>query len=260
MNPASLSRRAEGCLSDFALDEMVAARSLHVEPSPNSAAHLSSCSRCAARLTQFETIDPPAPKAAPLPVKRTATRRLLALSYAVLGCVLFCGALSVFVSPHLEATDTAPATSVDTTVRTKGALALIVIVRDSAHNVRRLTPTDVVHPGESLRFEVTAAQSGYAGVIGIDSAGVAAVYAPTRGWLAAVVGGEPLVLPGAIDMDQTLGTERLVAVRCAEQYSVSDLKKEAERALLAEGGDPTRVGHLELPCTQVVLDLRKEAP
>jgi hypothetical protein len=253
----SLRRRPEQCLSDFALDELVAARSLHVEPAPERAAHLSACSRCTARLAELEAVEPPALDAYPAGAKRGARRRAVSLVYAALGGLLVLGGISQLRSRALSSVDD---TVVTPTTRTKGALALVVFVRDSSGNVRRLTPTEVVHPGEAIRFELTAAQPGYAGVVGLDAAGVTTVYSPAQGALPLLAGGEPAPLPDTIVMDETLGTERLFGVLCEELHSAQQLKLAGEQALLAAGGDPTRVTRLGLPCGQVTVDLRKQLP
>ncbi|HVY26152.1 MAG TPA: hypothetical protein VHB79_06350 [Polyangiaceae bacterium] len=257
MNAGSARRRPEQCLSDFALDELVAARSLHVEPAPERAAHLAACSRCTARLAELEAVEPPALDPYPAEAKRGARRRGVSLVYAALGGLLVLGGISALRSRALSPVDD---TVVTTSTRTKGTLALVVFVRDTSGNVRRLTPTDVVHPGESMRFELTAAQPGYAGVVGLDAAGVTTVYSPAQGALPLLAGGEPSPLQETIVMDETLGTERLFGVLCGELHSVQELKQAGEQALLAEGGDPTHVTRLGLPCGQVTVDLHKQPP
>jgi hypothetical protein len=251
-------RRPEKCLSDFAIDELVAARSLHVEPARESAAHLATCSRCAARLAEFEAVEPPTLAEAPS-AKRSTRRRAISLMYAGLATLLLLGGFSAVRSHVLPMGGDTATSSVDDTTRTKGALSLVVIVRDTSGNVRRITPEEVVHPGESLRFELTTAESGYVGVIGLDAAGVTTVYAPAQGTMTSVTKGSPAALPDTIVMDETLGTERLVAVVCGEPRSAQQLKTAGERALRAAGGDPTRVRGLQLPCAEAVVDLRKQA-
>jgi hypothetical protein len=259
VSSASPLRRPEKCLSDFALDELVAARSLHVEPARESTAHLATCSRCAERLAEFEAVEPPPFAAARPSAKRRRRRRAVSLMYAGFATLLLLGGFGAVRSHVLPiAGDTATPSVYDTT-RTKGALSLVVIIRDISGNVRRITPGEVVHPGESLRFELTTAESGYVGVIGLDAAGVTTVYAPAQGTMTSVTGGSPAALPNAIVMDETLGTERLVAVVCREPRSAEQLKTAGERALLAAGGEPTRVRGLALPCGEAVVDLHKQA-
>lgn len=248
-------RRLEECLSDFAIDELVAARSLHVDPAPASAAHVATCSRCAQRLAEFEAVEPPPLTAAAAAVRRKP--RFVARAYAALAGSLLVGGIGVLWSrePHAVA----PLAINDIVTRTKGTLSLIVISRDLSGNIRRLTPTDVAHPGESLRFELTAAQPGYAGIVGLDAAGVATVYAPAHGSLARLAAPGPVVLPDTIVMDETLGVERLVAVLCNEPLTVPALQIAGEAALQAKGGDPTRVSRLQVPCAQATADLHKQA-
>lgn len=258
MTQELLPRRPDGCLSDFALDELIAARSLHAEVAPERAAHVATCSRCAKRLAEFEAVEPPL-----LELPRPAwvlkrARRFTSVAQAVLASAILVGGFGVW---HWRESTVAPGSIPDTpdaATRTKGAISLVVIVQDASGNVRRLTPKDFVHPGESMRFELTVAQPGHAGVVGLDAAGTTTVYVPAEGALISVEQRVPLTLPGAIVMDETLGTERLVAVSCNAPYSVQQLKEAGKRALAAEGGVPSRVRRLDLPCAQATVDIQKK--
>lgn len=130
-------------------------------------------------------------------------------------------------------------------VRAKGgAPALTVFVRDPSQSsgVRvlgaaiggdePLAGDPVVHPGDGLRFAVRVSVApAWAGVVGVDGAGVAALYAPiTR---VDVLGAHQL--PGAVELDTVLGQERYIAFLCRAAPTAQALvvASAAERPQLA---------------------------
>jgi hypothetical protein len=107
---------------------------------------------------------------------------------------------------------TRPRDPLEATERTKGGSSLSVFVRDESGRVRRALPGEPVHAGEALRFEVANAEPRFVAVVGIDSAGAAAVYAPTHGEPERHSGTH--LFEGSLVLDQTVGRERFTAVFC----------------------------------------------
>jgi hypothetical protein len=107
-------------------------------------------------------------------------------------------------------------------------------------SVRPLADGAAVHPGDALRFAVDPARGKYALVVSIDGAQQISVYAPFGGDASAVIPtssgapGAKVELPGSVELDATLGDERLWIVLSDAPLSVSALRPQLER--LAGGG------------------------
>ena len=111
--------------------------------------------------------------------------------------------------------------SSDDDIIVKGEPVTLTIHRAEAAGSRPLASGDVVHPGDRIRFEVTAAKKGYVAVVGIDGSGATTVYFPFAS--SVPVDFDPAagaVLPGAIQLDATPGDERFFAVYGLEPFSV----------------------------------------
>lgn len=101
-----------------------------------------------------------------------------------------------------------------------------------------------VHPGDALRFAVDPARGKYALVVSIDGAQQISVYAPFGGAAAAPLpapspttppaDAAKVELPGSVELDATLGDERLWVVLSETPLPVAALRPQLER--LAAGG------------------------
>lgn len=107
--------------------------------------------------------------------------------------------------------------------------------------VRPLSDGATVHPGDALRFAVDPARGKYALVVSIDGAQQISVYAPFGGDAAAEIPaaaasapGEKVELPGSVELDATLGDERLWIVLADTPLPIAALRPKLER--LAAGG------------------------
>jgi hypothetical protein len=246
------SQRPSGCLSDLALDQLVA-DDLAGQPAEREARmHLASCDRCAERLRYFESVEVPALPASVVQLARKATTR------RGLWALPLVAALAAAVALLLSRPAWTPEPIADSGVRTKGAIAMNVIARRASGEVTRLAPGDTVLPGDALRFEVAAAQPGFVAVMGLDAKGVATIYAPASGAMQSLPGGPPVVLPDAIVTDDTLGAERIVAVFCERSMPLEELRSAGVRALSQAGGDPRRVGRLQTPCAETAFEIEKK--
>jgi hypothetical protein len=121
--------------------------------------------------------------------------------------------------------------------------------------VGEVSPGDALHPGDAIRFRVTAAESGFLVILGIDAAPAVTVYAAVT----PIDGGEPLVVDGSIILDATIGAERIVAVVCAEPLPAEDLAARATARLLSAGGDPRQVRSIADSCAEASLLIEKVA-
>lgn len=245
--------RPVDCLSDFVLDQLVAG-DLAGAPAETARGHLAGCTRCSERLNSFEQVEVPPfsslqskPSDAPRPRWRSFGMTLAAAALAA-GIALYASSRN----------GDAPDVALEVT-RAKGALALGVMVQRQGGAVERLAPEGPVVPGDSLRFELSSADSGFFGVVGVDAAGVVTAYAPASGSLRPLAGGPPVLLDETIVADDTLGTERLIAVACEASVPVADIVSAAQRALAAAGREPKRVANLLAGCVEARFDIEKRS-
>jgi hypothetical protein len=74
-------------------------------------------------------------------------------------------------------------------------------------------------PGDSIRFEVKGSESGYIAIVSRDERGVT-VYYPYGGATAAPYQVDQAVLPGAIELDDTLGREDVYALHSKHPFEL----------------------------------------
>jgi hypothetical protein len=110
----------------------------------------------------------------------------------------------------------------------KGGLAFSVHVKRGESSVR-VESTDVVHPGDAIRFEVRTDRPGYVAVLGFDSRRVVTIYYPYAGSAAMPLNNQEPLLPTAIELDQELGRETLYALFSERPFQL-DWAVEALRA------------------------------
>jgi hypothetical protein len=113
-----------------------------------------------------------------------------------------------------------PAPGPDDDLRAKGGVGLVIHVAADGTS-RAVTRDGAVHPGDRIRFQVSAPGPGHVAVVGVDAAGVATVYHPYGGSRsAALPAGDGGVLPGAIALDAALGDEAIYAVYAAHPFAL----------------------------------------
>jgi hypothetical protein len=237
-------RRPAGCVSDLALDRLLAG-----EPGPRWE-HVNSCSRCRVRLEQLKQASRASEAFILDGIQRTrrrlwARRAGVATSLAVAATLLF---VMARVRPLPQSSDGE---------RVKGApLSLGVYVRRGSGVVVAAQSPAAVAPGEQIRFEVTSGRPGYLGIVGLDAAGAITPYVSSGARLRRLGSGR-LLLDGSILLDDTLGAERLIAVWCEEDRPTRELVAAARAALERADRDAARVGALALDCDQATFLLEK---
>lgn len=251
-----VSRRlSERCLSDLALDRLLAGES-GAEARAQAGAHLAECAACEARhatlLADRERFDAEVFVAglsaraardakiasAPRPIapRRARLRSALSAMSAAAAVVLVAIAM-----PRPSGDD----------VRTKGGESLELFVRHADGRVDRVAPGETLRPGDAIRFSLSTPRGGYVAIAGMDSRPSVSAYAPVSSDTAIPMGAvRGHVLDGSIVLDDATGPERIVAFLCREPVPVSTLLAEARAALAAAGGDPRAVGTIDARCRQ----------
>lgn len=128
-------------------------------------------------------------------------------------------------------------------VETKGAaVALVIHTSTGGPQSRVLQSGDAVTGGTRIRFEVQAARRGFVTVIGVDDDGTATVYYPFGGVAPSAYDPRARVLPGAVVLDETPGSERFCAVYGEQPFSL----EAAVAALRSRRALPAGVGSAEV--------------
>ncbi|HVZ74501.1 MAG TPA: hypothetical protein VHJ20_19100 [Polyangia bacterium] len=246
MSAVARARRAPGCPSELALHQLATEE---LGGGDVVAAHARGCARCSAVVSRLRTIAVPAPDPefwrAVVPPSR---RRPRAWAAWLAGGVVALGALVLVAVPRPKPTSVATGD-----VRTKGSLALGLVVRRASGALDRVSSGGVVAPGDAIRFDVALAEAGYVVVLGLDARPSVSVYARTAQRTPA---GQAL-LAETIVADDAPGTERVVALSCPAPPVLDDVRAAATHALAAAGGDPAKVGELAVPCAQASVVVSK---
>ena len=250
----SRTRRAEACLSDLALDRLIAGE--HAGEIDSAAeAHVRGCARCGERLAEFRAaqerdaslLDELARKAPTASV--TPLRRRVWLTTAL--PLFAAAAILLLLLPRLLR---GPAE------REKGssALQLDVVVRHADGHQEPLAPGGHVHAGDAVRFLVSTPRAGHLVILGLDTAGAVSVYVSDGADPHKIDRGARQAMPGSVVLDATPGAERLVALECDARFAVSDIVDAGRRSLAQARQDPRRVGALGLPgCMEAALTMDK---
>jgi hypothetical protein len=87
----------------------------------------------------------------------------------------------------------------------------------------------VVYPGDQLRFTVSNEAPEHLAILSLDGASVASVYFPSGPDSASLGRGRDQALDSSVELDATLGRERLWAVFCVEPFRTEPLREQLER-------------------------------
>lgn len=223
---------SEAILDAYELKESVA---------PAQASHIGACSTCIARLDErksaFSALDRAAMinalhiKTAGLssPVKKPLFgRAIAALSFAA---ALGLGAF-ILVRPPLE---TDPDRELGT--RHKGSIGFEVFVeRDGV--VQRAIGGSEFKPGDRLRFEVDLPNPAHVLIVGVEADGSLYNTYPATASVASAVAlpeGSDQVLPGAVELDEKLGSETLHLVACEQAFDSRSIAERSGKIVFPEG-------------------------
>lgn len=261
-----MSRRLGGeCLSDLQLDQL-ALGELQGLVQDRAKLHLAQCSACdeanrrvmQERKRFAEETDFPGVAARLLqrvqPQGGVLRRwlRVLALpaglsAAAALALVMMAGPLHTVVPQAANA------------VRTKGAgFAVSTYVKFAGQEQPgTLYMGQPLTSGDRLQFRVDVPRAGYLGIFAVDARGTVSVFYPPEGELSRVMPGRDQALGTAVELDDSPGTETVLALLCEKPTAVADLVKRVKEAA-ADGGDgATTPGQLHVPCAEIRTTLTK---
>lgn len=204
-------------LSDLLLDRILVGEDVGA-----ARAHLDACAECRARLEALDRAALEFRRTAPIQMMAARTRRRLNATPRMIFSSLGAIAAAAIVLLLVVRPD-------DPDVRLKGGVALSVYrQRDAA--AESLLPHARVRPGDALRFGVKSPRAGFAAVASIDGAGVVTIYAPPGPELEAIAAGKEQLLDGTVELDATLGQERLIAFVCKDALRTGEVRAAIERA------------------------------
>jgi hypothetical protein len=151
---------------------------------------------------------------------------------------------------------------------------------ESAAAKREVTPGDEAAGGGAKREAVPSgeaagggarrgaapaggAQPSFVAVLAVDTTGRVSVYHPASGTTATPADPAGTPLPGAVELDGTLGTEVILAFSCPSPVAIETLtsavQQATDRARVA--GDPAAaVGPMQTPCAVARYRIEKAAP
>ena len=111
----------------------------------------------------------------------------------------------------------------------KGSLVFSAFRQRENAAAEELPTGALVKPRDRIRFSVRAPADGFVAVLSRDGAGHASVYYPFSASQAAPHGAKDTLLPGAIMLDDVLGTERVWALFSARAFELGPLLQQLER-------------------------------
>ncbi|MDB4974500.1 MAG: hypothetical protein JWN48_2841 [Myxococcaceae bacterium] len=227
--------RGPACISDLRFDQLLA-EELNAGERHLLHAHVASCARCRAQLealrgerAQFQASELATPAwlaPAPRPKRRTRGRELAVAAACMVGLA--------FLRSPAERPRSSPSDSADSE-RAKGGDHVSFYVK-RGERVQRGSVDEPLHPGDQLRFTYTTDRPRYVALISIDAAHHTCVYYPPGARALQVDPGREVPLPSAIELDHTLGVERVAALFCDEPIDLAALQRELARGARAHPG------------------------
>ncbi|MFL5442073.1 MAG: hypothetical protein ACJ79W_23225 [Myxococcales bacterium] len=238
----------EGCLSDLALDRMVAEQD-------GSSAHVHGCERCRSRLELFEAVATSA--AVRRVVDRVATRTPAHASFfhryrfrLRLGIAGACAAAAAIALVAVRPTSPPPPDD----VRIKGTS--LAFFRQRAGAVTHGVSGESFQPGDALRFVVSSGSPGYFFLVGVLPSGEVVAYHPYGGTKSVpIAGGREITLPGSLVLDESKGIEYFGGLFSPEPLALEEVRTAVRRALERDSALPAQ--GLDLPATQHWIVIRK---
>ena len=252
--------KAPSCPSEFTLERL---RFGELAGSPEESlvvAHLDGCVECRGRERSLAEAPSPTLDGAAIWALGSARRRgtrelswhLPRLRWAAVALVGAAAAASVaFLLPR-QSPD----------ILTKGSAAKLgIIAKRRDGSTMRLESGARLSPGDRLRFEVsTTLPRASIALVLVDGAGAVTRLAPGEGQSLSIASGKRVLLAEAVELDGTLGVERIVLVACGHAVDADEVVARARRALDDAGGNPLQVDPLGTGCDEETFSMTKVKP
>ncbi|HEX7480709.1 MAG TPA: zf-HC2 domain-containing protein [Polyangiales bacterium] len=217
----------DACISGLAFDEW-AAGELEAEIRAQLEAHLARCPRCLARNAELEAERASFLSQAPSfeaharlraqqrgsshARPKASTARTMGWSLGATALLAACAVALMMLRPQPELL----------TTRNKGGPQLGFFVK-RAQRVTRGASGDTLQPGDLLRFAYSSGQGAYLAILGRDER-AASLYYPTASAEAAHVNAaQDRALNFSVQLDATLGGERIFGVFCPRAFETAPL-------------------------------------
>jgi hypothetical protein len=250
------------CLSDLRIDQLLGdelSESARVEVQ----AHLAGCTPCRARrddfaarcdtyLAQAPSFGALAERVDRLRADRTRARGRPRARTALFALAAAAAVLLALRSGLTDRTPSGPAAprepELSDGTRGKGVPELGYFVKRGDHVVLG-EPGRVLRPGDRLRFTYTSSRAQQFALLNRDGRGTR-VYYPTGTRSAAIAAGEAVALDFSVELDDYVGSERVLAVFCEEPFDLEPLRRAFDT------GEAPRA---PAGCTLKTIELHKEA-
>ena len=227
-----LRERPEGCISDLSLDAWRAGE-LDSRTVAELSEHVAHCETCRARratlardasdfLVRFPDLNARLPRRND--IKKRALRR-----WPWAGAVVVAAAAVALVTRIPQSGRASGEGS-----RTKGSARFGFYVKQNGRIFSGVDGQEV-HPGDRLRFFVSAPGQQELAILSRDGAGIVSEYYPGTGHGRTVTGQREEVLESSVELDSTLGEEQLWAIMCDAPFATEPLLRalETKRSLTA---------------------------
>ncbi len=213
---------SHSCVSDLQFDRLLAGE-LAASESETIYARAGACSHCQSRLDELRADV----RAFPMVAPRLSTSGSLPLwrQWHLLSAVSAAAAAAVLLVVLSPSPSGLPDLTRETdVVRVKGAAPVLNFIVKRGADVRLGAAGEVLHPRDQLRFQYSASEPRYITIVSVDGAGTRSVYFPADATPFRAAAGSEITLPGAIELDDTLGRESLFGFFCEKPHSPSDLE------------------------------------
>lgn len=206
---------------------------LPAEVAASAKAHLASCGVCAANFATLQSITneplpamrfdrpqaaPPTVATAPSQAANTGsfTTRIVVATMAAAAAVLV---IIPFQGPEVESHTPLPAIIIEPELdrfTAKGSDFRFTVYRQAGEAAEVLGSGAKVYAGDNLSFRIHNLESGYLAIAGVDASGEPWSAFPASGNGSVAISPAPAGqdLPTGVQLDNSLGTERLIAVYC----------------------------------------------
>lgn len=225
--------RGESCLSDFAIDALVAG-DVGAAKEKSDREHLATCDACRARFEKASRAAEAFSREAPAlaPIARKNKLKSVHVLFAAVPIVAVAAAILLFVRFERHDVDD------DLSTRLKGSSHIGFYVKHGD----AVSPGTIgarVHAGDALRFTYATTTSGYLAILSVDGGKSASIYFPDGPTAAPIEAAENRPLASSTVLDDTLGHETLYGLFCDKPIALEPVRAalaaNPERAPVVEG-------------------------